>query len=108
MEAGSPEIQLRTPREAWQGAAEPATHNLLKLSRLLNNSSAKGGHGTRFRTSVKLPCHNDEQLQLGTLFLKHLKDPLTIIPIVVEMRRKLSPLSSRSSSLKGLLSGCFE
>lgn len=56
-----------------------------------------------------LPNESDEQLELGTLFLKNWKDPLAIIPIVVEMRRKLSPLSVRSStsSLTGLLSGYF-
>lgn len=36
-----------------------------------------------------LPNESDEQLELGTLFLKNWKDPLAIIPIVVEIRKSV-------------------
>lgn len=57
---------------------------------------------------MTLPQGNDEQLQLGALFLKYIDDPLATIPIVVEMRRKFSPMSTRSCDLNGALTGCFE
>lgn len=57
---------------------------------------------------MTLPNHSEEQLQLGALFLKHLHDPLAVIPVVVEMRRKYSPMSTRSCGLNHFLSRCFE